>query len=57
MKEYQNKGNNELIKILNDLSEQHEKLKLDVEQTLKLIDDLEKEYLYVQEIIKKRIGK
>ncbi len=57
MKEYQNKGNNELIKILNDLSEQHEKLKLDVEQTLKLIDDLEKEYLYVQEIIKKRMGK
>ena len=57
MKEYQNKGNNELIKILNDLSEQHEKLKLDVEQTLKLIDDLEKEYLYVQEIIKKRMCK
>jgi hypothetical protein len=57
MKEYQNKGNNELVKILNDLSEQHEKLKLDVEQTLKLIDDLEKEYLYVQEIIKKRMGK
>jgi hypothetical protein len=57
MKDYQNKGNNELVKILNDLSEQHEKLKLDVEQTLKLIDDLEKEYLYVQEIIKKRMGK
>ncbi len=57
MKDYEKKGNNELIKVLNDLSDEHEKLKQEVESILFLIDGLEKEYLYVQDIIKKRIGK
>lgn len=57
MKDYDKKGNNELIKVLNDLSDEHERLKQEVNNTLLLIDELEKEYLYVQEIIKKRMGK
>lgn len=57
MKDYEKKGNNELIKVLNDLSDEHEKLKQEVESILFLIDGLEKEYIYVQEIIKKRMGK
>jgi hypothetical protein len=57
MKDYDKKGNNELIKVLNDLSDEHEKLKQEVNNILFLIDELEKEYLYVQDIIKKRMGK
>jgi len=57
MKDYDKKGNNELVKVLNDLSDEHERLKQEVNNILFLIDNLEKEYLYVQEIIKKRMGK
>jgi hypothetical protein len=57
MKEYEKKSNAELIKVLNDLSDEHITLKQEVERTLFIIDELEKEYMYVQEIIKKRMGK
>jgi hypothetical protein len=57
MKEYDKKSNNELIKILNDFSDEYTRLKQEVEKTLFIIDELEKEYMYVQEIIKKRMGK
>jgi hypothetical protein len=57
MKEYEKKSNAELIKVLNDLSDEHIRLKQEVERTLFIIDELEKEYMYVQEIIKKRMGK
>ena len=57
MKEYDKKSNAELIKVLNDLSDEHIKLKQEIEKTLFIIDELEKEYMYVQEIIKKRMGK
>lgn len=57
MKDYNNKTNNELIETLNNLSEQHYKLKMDVEDTLRIIDDIEKEYLYIHDIINKRMGK
>ena len=57
MKDYSNKPNNELVEILNQLSEQHYKLKMDVEDLLKIIDNIEKEYLYIHDIINKRMGK
>jgi hypothetical protein len=57
MKDYNNKPNNELVEILNQLSEQHYKLKMDVEDLLKIIDNIEKEYLYIHDIINKRMGK
>lgn len=57
MKEYDKKSNNELIKVLNDIADEHIILKQEVEKILFLIDNLEKEYLYVQDIIKKRMGK
>jgi hypothetical protein len=57
MKEYDKKSNNELIKVLNDIADEHIILKQEVEKILFLIDNLEKEYLYVQDMIKKRMGK
>jgi hypothetical protein len=57
MKNYNDKPNNELVEILNNLSEQHYKLKMDVEDMLRIIDDIEKEYLYIHDIINKRMGK
>lgn len=57
MKDYNSKTNNELIETLNNLSEQHYKLKMDVEDMLRIIDNLEKEYLYIHDIINKRMGK
>lgn len=57
MKDYNDKPNNELVEILNQLSEQHYKLKMDVEDLLKIIDNIEKEYLYIHDIINKRMGK
>jgi hypothetical protein len=57
MKDYDKKSNSELIKILNDFSDEHDKLKNDVEKTLFIIDELEKEHMYIQEIIRKRMEK
>ena len=55
--EYDNKNNNELLNILNDLSEQNENTKKDIEKLLAVVDDIEMRYFYIQELIKKRMKK
>ena len=55
--EYENKSNSELIKILNDLSEENDKTKKEVEKLLLITDDIEMRYTYIQELIKKRMKK
>ena len=53
--EYENKNNSELVKILNDLSEENDKIKKEVEKLLLVTDDIEIRYNYIQELIKKRM--
>ena len=55
--EYENKSNNELIVILNNLSEENEKIKKEVDKLLLVSDDIEIRYMYIQELIKKRMNK
>ena len=55
--EYKEKSNNELIIIMNQLSEENEKIKKEVEALLKVSDDIEVRYLYIQELIKNRMKK
>lgn len=55
--DYKDKSNNDLIKILNDLSDESVKLKSDVEKILLAIEDIEVRYNYIQELIKSRLKK
>ena len=55
--EYENKSNSELIVILNNLSEENEKIKKEVDKLLLVSDDIEIRYMYIQELIKKRMNK
>ena len=55
--EYEKKNNNELVKILNDLSEQNENIKKEVEKLLLVSDDIEIRYNYIEQLIKNRMKK
>lgn len=54
---YEEKSNNELLKILNDLSEENDKIKIEVEKLIAVSDDIELRYMYIQDLIKKRLKK
>ena len=55
--EYEKKSNNDLVKIMNDLVEENEKIKHEVEKLLLVSDDIEIRYNYIQELIKNRMKK
>ena len=55
--EYENKSNTELMNIMNDLSSEYDKIKLDVEKLLEVADDIELRYKYIEDLIKKRVKK
>lgn len=55
--EYENKSNSDLVQILNDLAEENERIKKEVEKLLLITDDIEIRYSFIQELIKKRMKK
>jgi hypothetical protein len=55
--DYRDKSNTELIKIMNDLSDENEKIKSEVDKLLVVIEDIEARHAYIKELIKNRLKK
>lgn len=53
--DYREKNNTELIKIMNDLSDENTKVKLEIENLLIVIEDIEARHAYIKELIKNRM--